>query len=118
MDLKKTPKSRLQFSLQTLFVVITFCAVCLYSYITPIHERNVFFRTHYGSTRGLMSLSLGIKLNSMPQKPLPFGWSFLGAFPIHHMKLEDNLDVAEIRKIQRLFPDAYIIVGDKILPDN
>lgn len=81
-----------------------------------VHERDVYCNEHFGMGGGLMSGPVGNKLHSLPQKPLPFGWAWFGARPIHELHLS-SYENGDVPKIQRLFPDAYLTTGDAILPD-
>jgi len=105
---------RVQFSLRFIFLLIAAVAVWLAWNVKLVHDRNEFIRLHsFGLGNGLFPFDL----QKMPQKPLPLGWSFLGAKPMHHIHVSNAWipDGPELAKVQRMFPDAYIIRDREVL---
>ena len=46
-----------------------------------------------------------------PWKKMPYSWSLLGAEPVETILVYDTLTGADLRELERLFPEADVVVS-------
>ena len=103
------PRRWFRFSLRTLFVLLTLFGVWLGWNLPQVRKREAMLRYLNMPSSPLPRASITPGHTDKPWKTMPYSWYLLGAEPIETILVYGSLTAADLRELERLFPEADVI---------